>query len=315
MQPDIIGIGHACQDTICFVQGYPPEDSSRHIETYEVQPGGAASQAIAAIARLGGKAGYLGNVGDDTVGKYLIDDFKKETIDTSHLRMIPGGRSSFSMVVSNSLNASRTIFSYHDDLPSIEFSPAVNTYIGNAKYIHLDGTMYENALNAARIAKKMHVAVSLDGCSMQKDNAKNIALASLADILIMNEVYPCRLMETKDRELALLKISELGPKIVVSTSGSNGGLVVIDGTVVQFPAYHILPVDTTGAGDAFHGAFLFGLLQGFGLWENLRFSSACAAINCLTHGGRQGLPDRTAVDRFIMKHEFRLDQTIYRMNS
>lgn len=304
MKPEVVGIGHVCKDTICLIHGYPTEDTSRHIDDYLVQPGGAASQAIAAIARLGGRAGFLGYLGDDAIGDYLYQDFSSENIDTSQLLRISGGQSSFSIVLSNTLNASRTLFSYHDRLPAFEFSPQAIAYIGGAKYIHLDGTMFDNALKAAEIARKLGIQVSLDGCSMQKDNAKNLALVALTDILIMNESYPCRLMDIDDREEALLRIARLGPKLVVSTSGSRGGLVVVDGKVERFPAFKIEPVDTTGAGDAFHGAFLFGLLEGLDLWENLRFASAVAAINCLCIGGRQGLPNRAEVERFISHHVF-----------
>ncbi len=304
MKPEIVGIGHVCKDTICLIDGYPQEDTSRHIEDYLVQPGGSASQAIAAVARLGGRAGFLGYIGDDDIGDYLHRDFNSENIDTSLLLKIPGGQSSFSLVLSNTRNASRTLFSYHDRLPPFEFTPEAIAYIGGVKYIHLDGTMYGNALKAAEIARELGVQVSLDGCSMQRDNAKNLTLVGLADILIMNETYPCRLMETEEREEALLRIARLGPKLVVSTSGSRGGFVVVDGKVERFPAFNIKPVDTTGAGDAFHGAFLYGCLIGFELWTNLRFASAVAAINCLTLGGRQGLPDQATVDRFISQHEF-----------
>jgi len=304
MQPEVVGIGHVCKDTICLIHGYPLEDTSRHIEDYLIQPGGAASQAVAAVARLGGKAVFLGYLGDDAIGDYLHQDCTSEHIDTSQLLRIPGGQSSFSVVLSNALNASRTLFSYHDRLPAYEYTPEACAYIGGAKYIHLDGTMYENALQAAKTARKQDVQVSLDGCSMQKDNAKNLALVALTDILIMNETYPCRLMDTEDREEALLRIARLGPTLVVSTSGSRGGMVVVEGKVEYFPAFQIEPLDTTGAGDAFHGAFLYGLLQGFDLWANLRFASAVAAINCLSHGGRQGLPNRAMVDSFISNHEF-----------
>jgi len=298
-RPDVIGIGHICYDHISTIDGYPPEDTSRHIDEMFNQPGGAASQAIAAVARLGGSAGYLGNLGDDDVGRYLYDDCVSEGIDVSMVRMIPGGVSSTSYVFVNSRNASRTLFTYHDRLPAYDFDSEAEAYIGGAKCIHLDATMYENAMVAARIARERGILVSLDGCSPQRDNDRNLALVALTDILIMNETYPCGLMDDPDRERAILRIAELGPGIVISTSGDKGCLLARDGAVERFPAYRIEPVDTTGAGDVFHGAFVFGMLKGYSIEETIRFSSAVSAINCMSIGGRKGIPSFEQVRRFM----------------
>jgi sugar/nucleoside kinase (ribokinase family) len=304
MQPDVIGIGHLCYDHISTIDGYPPEDTSKHIDEMFNQPGGAASQAIAAVARLGGTAGYLGNLGDDDVGKYLHADCLSEGIDVSHVRLIAGGVTSTSYVFVNSRNASRTLFTYHDKLPAYEFDSEAMLYIGGAKCIHLDGTMYENAMEAARIARERQVLVSLDGCSPQKDNDKNLALVALTDILIMNETYPCRLMGDSDRERAILRIAELGPKVVISTSGEKGCLLARGGAVERFPAYKIEPVDTTGAGDVFHGAFIFGMLKGYSIEDTIKFSSAVSAINCMSIGGRNGIPSYAQVRQFMADNAF-----------
>ncbi len=304
MQPDVIGIGHLCYDHISIIDGYPPEDTSKHIDEMFNQPGGAASQAIAAVARLGGTAGYLGNLGDDDVGKYLHADCLSEGIDVSHVRLIPGGVTSTSYVFVNSRNASRTLFTYHDKLPAYIFDLEARRYIAGAKCIHLDGTMYENAMEAARIAHEKQVLVSLDGCSPQKDNDKNLALAALTDILIMNETYPCRLVDDSDRERAILRIAELGPRVVISTSGDKGCLLARDGAIERFPAYRIEPVDTTGAGDVFHGAFIFGMLKGYSIEDTIKFSSAVSAINCMSIGGRKGIPSFVQVRQFMADRAF-----------
>ncbi len=302
--PNVIGVGHLCYDHICIIKNYPSENTSTHIEKIYNQPGGAASQAIATLARLGEKTGYLGCIGDDDVGMFLYDNCKKEGIDVSHVQIIPKGISSTSFVLVNTSNANRTLFSYHDKLPPYKFIQDDEEYISKAKIIHIDGTMYENAYNAAIIARNAKIQVSLDGCSMQEDNLKNLALVELADILIMNETYPTRLIKGSNRENAMLKIATLGPKIVISTSGDQGCLAVLNGTVKSFPAYKIHPIDTTGAGDAFHGAFLFGLLHDYSLEYSINFASAVAAINCMSIGGRNGLPDLDSVKQFMTYYPY-----------
>ena len=301
---DVVGVGHICYDHICVIDGYPEEDEATHIDEMYSQPGGAASQAIATVARLGGRAGYLGCLGDDSVGTYLYKDCQAEGVDLSRVQIIAGGTSSSSIVLADSCNAKRTLFSYHDRLPPYRFTRESMDYIGAAAFLHLDGTMYDNAFRAAEIAKAAKVEVSLDGCSMQKDNARNLALVAMVDILIMNETYPSRLMEDDDRERALLNIARLGPRIVMSTSGEKGCLLARNGRIEAFPAYRIKPVDTTGAGDSFHGAFLFGLTQGYPIEENIRFSSAVSAINCLSIGGRSGIPSFDQVRRFMAENDY-----------
>jgi len=301
--PAAIAVGHLCADTICSIDDYPKENNSIHIQEVEYQSGGAASQAIVAFSRLGGKAGYVGVLGHDPAGEYVYSEIIKEKVDTSFVQWAEGD-SAFSFVYVNINNASRTLFNYHERVPPININMKLEDYISHAKYLHLDGTNYENALNTAVIAKKNKVLVSLDGSSMQKDNFLNLKLAKMADILIMNENYPCRLMEDENRERALLEIAKFGARVVISTSGAKGCLLVKSGALIKFPAFQINPVDTTGAGDAFHGAFLRALELGYDLHISIRFASAVSAINCLSKGGRRGIPTFEETNKFIDQNNF-----------
>ena len=301
--PAAVAIGHLCADTICILDGFPQENTSIHIREVDNQSGGAASQAIVAFSRLGGKAGYIGVLGRDPAGEYVLSEINKENVDTSCVQWAEGS-SAFSFVFVNSTNASRTLFNYHEHVPPISFDMKLEDYLAHATYLHLDGTMYENAFRTATIAKKHRVLVSLDGCSMQKDNKLNLDLAKMADILIMNEFYPCRLMEDDNRERALLEIAKFGAQIVISTLGEEGCLLVDHGVVKKYPAFHITPVDTTGAGDVFHGGFLRALDLGYDLDNSIRFASAVSAINCLSIGGRKGIPTLRETHAFINKYNF-----------
>lgn len=137
---------------------------------------------------------------------------------------------------------------------------------------------------------------------MQEDNGKNWELASLADILIANEKYPRRLTGKDSVEEALAVMAKLGPKVLASTAGSRGCWYVRDGRVEHLPAFEIRAVDTTGAGDTFHGAFLACWLTRPDPEYCLRFASAAAALKCLKRGGRAGIPDRTAAEAFLRQN-------------
>lgn len=299
--PYVVGIGHCCRDTICTVEAYPPEDGSTHILSMDdSQGGGAAATALVAAARLGMRAEVIANIGTDTTGDAIVSEFAAEGVGTRGVTRIAGGRSSVSYVMVDSEKGTRTKFPYWDNLPPIVFDGEKRRLIEGAAALHLDGTQYENALNAAQIAKEAGVPVSLDGCSMQKDNAKNLKLAAMADILIMNARYPLRVSGQADIEDALRAMAALGgAKVVVTTRGGEGCWALAGGRLRHFPAFPVKAVDTTGAGDVFHGAFLTAWLEGRGIEDSIRFASAVSALKCTRYGGRAGIPAREAAEDFL----------------
>ena len=290
----IVGIGHCCQDTICTVEAYPPEDGSTHILSMDdSQGGGAVATALATAARLGCSCAMMAHVGDDAAGRKILDGFREFGVDISLMRVIPGGRSSTSYVMVNPASGSRTKFPYRDQLPPLPFDDEQKQAIGNAAALHLDGTQYENALRGARIAREAGVLVSLDGCSRQKDNEKNLTLAECADILIMNAVYPFTVSGKGTPEEALRFFAGLGKKqAIIMTAGAKGSFAWLNGGMCHVPACPVQAVDTTGAGDVYHGAFLCRYLETGDTLESIRFASAVAALKCLKPGGRSGIPAR-----------------------
>lgn len=138
---------------------------------------------------------------------------------------------------------------------------------------------------------------------MAKDNEKNWALVRLTDILITNDRFPSRLTGIPDRAGALLEIfRQVHPKVLISTAGEHGCLAFVDGMLRHFPAFSVKTVDTTGAGDVFHGAFLYSLLHEMPLAVGIRFASAAAAISCGAPGGRDGIPNLAQVEAFLAAH-------------
>jgi sugar/nucleoside kinase (ribokinase family) len=137
---------------------------------------------------------------------------------------------------------------------------------------------------------------------MQKDNKKNRALASIADILIMNSKYPLRVSEKDSYDEALLEMSTWGPRIVGCTLGEDGSRFVINGKVKSFPCYKVEKVvDTTGCGDVFHGAFLNSYMSGMDLEHCIRFASAAVSIKCNMPGGRAGIPNKEQVLQLLVE--------------
>lgn len=298
----IVGVGYSCVDKICTVEDFPVEDSSTHIISKVTQGGGAVATALVAISRLGVRCAFIGNIGNDKVSDEVIQLFEADGVSTEYMVKRDDCHGLESYVMVNPANGSRTKFPERDYNPPIAWDSRLENAIRKAQILHLDGTHYENALNAAKIAKSHGVLVSLDGCSMQKDNEKNCALASMADILIMNSKYPLRVSEKDSYEEALLEMSTWGPRIVGCTLGEDGSRFVINGKVRSFPSYKAQRVvDTTGCGDVFHGAFLNSYLSGMDLEHCIRFASITVSIKCNMPGGRAGIPNKEQVLKLMVE--------------
>lgn len=254
--------------------------------------------AMVAASRLGVSTAFIGNIGEDSVSEEIVRLFEDDGVSTEFIARRQDCHGLESIVMVNPANGSRTKFPERDCNPSIAWDDRLRSAIRGVKVLHLDGTNYENAINAAEIAKSCGVTVSLDGCSMQSDNRKNKKLASLSDILIMNKKYALRVSSKPNYEEALLEMASWGPKIVVCTLGENGSLAVRNGQACHFDA--IKPeklVDTTGCGDVFHGAFLCAWILGMDLENSIGFASAAASLKCSKLGGRAGIPSRDEVLR------------------
>ena len=268
----IAGVGHSCLDRLCTIESYPREDDSTHITSIAVQGGGAVATALVAASRLGASTAWIGNAGTDIISSEILRLLEADGVSTAYAARRPDAAGLESFVMVNPQNGSRTKFPERDVNPPIEWTEELSAAL------------------AASIAREAGVVVSLDGCSMQADNERNRKLASMADILIMNRKYPLRVSGLPDYREALLEMASWGPRIVMCTLGDEGVLAVIDGRVESFPAFEVKAVDTTGAGDVFHGAFLRGYLDGMDLRSCIRFSSAVAALKCTKIGGRSGIP-------------------------
>ena len=296
---DAVGVGHSCLDHICLVESYPPEDGSTHITKIEDYGGGAAATAIAAASRLGQRAAFIGRRGADPVSLQIRALLEKAGVDCSLMQETEGLRGLESFIMVDPATGSRTKFPQRDTQPDVEWTAELKAAVAGSRSLHLDGTNNANAMAAVRAAREGSAVVSLDGCHMKSDNRLNVALASSADILIMNYRYPLMVSGLSDYDHALLEMSGWGPKVVIGTLGSEGCRAVIGGRVVRFPAYEVESVDTTGAGDVFHGAFLSAWLDGMELEECVFFASAAAAIKCTKPGGRAGIPTKEETLRFM----------------
>ncbi|TEU15666.1 MAG: carbohydrate kinase [Anaerolineales bacterium] len=293
---DVVGLGYCALDYLGIVPGQPEFDvDTVSLSDFAKSGGGPVSTALVAMARLGACTGYIGVLGEDEGGAFLKGEFEQEGVDLNRLRVQAGARSQICMVLVEAGTGRRSILCYRA-AGELVLDEADRTCISSARYLHLDGHYMDAAITAACWARADEVKVSFDA---NRPRPRLDELLPLVDVLIASERFPPAYTGQDDQVQAGRSLLEMGPEIVVITLGAEGCLCLWEDQVVHVPGFQVNVVDTTGAGDAFHGAFLYGLLQGWELERTAIFANAVAAINCTCLSGRAGLPSLSEVEVFL----------------
>ena len=292
----VVGIGACVLDTIIQIDSYPLEDSKHRANNSFSCGGGPASTALVCIAKLGVEAEYLGTVSGDAYGKQLIDEFKRYNVQCNNVNINYNVKAFTSYILLSKKSGSRTVVFDKGNIPDEPKSINLDRVL-TGDILHLDGNYLNTAIAAAKLAKEHNVLVSLDAGSAYPNIEK---LVPYVDILIPSEDFALKFTGKKTVEDAILALNKkYQPKVLVVTQGSKGGTYIENGEIHHYNAFKINCVDSNGAGDTFHGAFLVAYLLGKTLPECIRFASATSAIKCQKAGVRSALPDMQEVEAFL----------------
>lgn len=283
--PRIAGFGIACVD---YVVVAPTASVGSHVDALDfcIMGGGLTGTSISAAARLDASTAMLGRIGDDEIGDRIVRDLQCEGVRTDHLIRVPGATSLVSVVVVDSNTAERTIYSRAEtniDCPTSLIDPEP---IRRADALLLDPHWKDGALLAAREAGTAGVPVICDA----NNPVRHKDLLALCDYPIVSRTAALRLVGSGDVREALAALGSIGRRGAVVTCGEDGAYYCEATESGHVPAFEVDAVDTTGAGDVFHGAFAVALVHGWEMRQRVLFASAASAINCTTLGGRAGIP-------------------------
>jgi len=296
----VIGLGGSLFDTFMVVPEFPGEDTKMKAKATLSQCGGPAATALTAVGKLGLPCAFFGAMGDDPAGQAMLADFAAYGVRTDGIQVRVGCQSASSMILVNEARATRTIVWSGGTAAPIRPEELDTQLMEQARVLHLDGLNQEAALYAARSFKADGKIVSLDGGSFHPGVPD---LLPLVDWLVCAEEFILRLTGAANAEDAVcLAYRQYGPQVATATRGKAGGVWTEDGKTVR----HYLPspvtvVDTTGAGDVFHGAVIYARLQGWNWDKVFAFASAVAALKCTKLGGRTGIPTRPDVDAYLLE--------------
>lgn len=295
---DVIGLGIATMDVLTRVPRPPKSDEVMPVSEITVAGGGPVATALVTLSRLGAKTEYLGTIAADSWGKMIRADLDREGVNYQNAVEIEGSESIVSVVLVEEETASRSILYHHSRLPELESTHVDPALITQARVLHLDGFHFSAAMQAATYAKEAGVLVSFDGgAGTRLDGVER--LLEKVDVMIVAREFAVMHTGRGDLREAALRLLEFGARVVVITDGSNGSWYWDGARELHQPAYQIAAVDTTGAGDVYHGAYLFGLLRDWTPEHCLRFATAASALKCMRPGGRGGPRSREEVEAFI----------------
>src|SRR5262245_9688543 len=265
-----------------------PRDRKVRVNEVVRQGGGPAANAAVALARLGARAAFAGAVGDDALGREQIEELAREGVDVSEVDVVRGVASFVSLILVDMASGARTILSAPEARPLA--SPRPEPSSPAPDLLLVDGWGGPAQLAAAKLARERGVPVLLDAGSLRPDV---LALVRLADVVIASEPFSQDWAGAAGP--AVRRLLAEGVQLAAVTRGSEGVVAGAAGSEELFEvgAEAVPAVDTTGAGDAFHGGAAFALASGRTWEESLRLGAFVAARKCLQVGARAGLPTFT----------------------
>ena len=311
---DIVGIGASTLDRFIVVDHFPTGREVQQSISSTTDGGGPVATALATAGKYGSCTVMIDRIGDDMVGRYILEDFHKYNVNTEGIQVDADAKSGTATILVKQKTGERAVFFERSTAPEPEFLDDYQGLIENAFIVHINGRHRHLMRTAIDIARQSGTIISLDGGAQRYDDDMR-PITESSHVVIVARDYAEKYTGTTDLEDACRIIHERGALIAGVTDGANGSYFVWpDGTAYRcapFPQESV--IDTTGAGDSFHGAFLGRLstvirrmqLQNDGrikpvdmlqvcnhteLEEAARFASAVSALNTQGLGGRSGLP-------------------------
>lgn len=298
---DAVGFGLNAVDHLIVVPEYPAFDTKMRLLEHTQSAGGQTATAMVALRRLGLKTAYAGRFGSDQEGLFGLQTLKDDNVNVDFAEVVEGARNQIAFITVDVRSGERTIvwdrddhLAYKADEAPVEFGPM-------GKVLHLDAHDPPACVRLARAARAAGTIVSADIDNVYDGLPE---LLPLIDVMIGSKEFPERVTGVADERAALVELkNRYGCTLVGMTIGAAGAVVYHDGNFIESAGFEAPNGcrDTTGAGDAFRGGFLYGLLNGDDIETSLKLGNAVAAMKCSALGARTALPTRSELDEFLRR--------------
>ncbi|MGI6077657.1 MAG: carbohydrate kinase family protein [Fastidiosipilaceae bacterium] len=298
---DVIGLESPVMDCVLRLANLPRSNTRQQIKDITWQGGGKVSTGLAATTRLGGKTAIIGTIGDDRNGRAVCNEFRHLGIDPSFLLVREQTHTSMSVILSDEETGGRSILFDRDQRLDMTVEELDTDVIDQADYLFV--SHFEPVhIKALTYAKEHGIKTFMDSDNLRQGE-EVFPYLHLVDYYIASEELYESLYNEPPAGTSLrsrcLEMQQINRGVVIFTLGSRGLAGADENGYFTMPAFDVEVVDTTGAGDVFHGAYLAALLKNYDPREAARYASAAAAIKCTCIGGRAGIPDEATLEHFL----------------
>lgn len=299
MQFDVMVSGMLVVDILTEIPSKITQGTKHEVSKIIVQGGAPAGNAACVIAQLGLNTAFLGYKANNTLSIIAHEELNKWGVHTSLLIQKEDFQPAIAVVEVNPANGDRTVFYSLNNYTPLQVKDIDENWIKNSRLLLVDGYDIHGNLELLKIAKKHEIPTVLDIETGDVTILKQ--MMQLGSHIILPLEGAQLISGLSNPTDCLLELSKITEGQLVITDGANGSWAIKAETIIHQPAFPTKVVDSTGCGDAFHGAYAATLLEGKSLVERLEFASAYASIIATHFGGRSYFPSMEEVERKILK--------------
>ena len=297
---DVVGMGLNAVDHICVIPRFPRYEEKLRMEDFKRAGGGQVASALVACRRWRLRVKYVGKIGGDEMGDFSYRSLKDEGVDVDDVIRVEGAQNQFAFILVDATTGERTIIWKRDARIAMKPEEVPLDVVVRGRFLLLDGHDARAAAVAAAHAQKHGVTVVIDAETV-KDGTSD--LVSSSDYVVCSSEFPRAFTGEEDLEKAMRTIMAMGPTCVAVTLGRNGAICLWQNELIEARGFKIRCVDSTGAGDVFHGGFIYGLHRGWEMRKVLDFANAAAALNCTRIGARGGIEPVEEILKLVERGE------------
>jgi sulfofructose kinase len=295
---DVVGVGANSVDYVYRLPTYPePQgpNSKLKVSSHRISCGGQIATTLSTCAAMGLRSKYVGAVGADGNGQRLRAELQHRGIDVSGV-VERDALNAYAVILVAEGVGERIVLWERSEALALRASEIPADAIAAARVLHVDDVDQEAGIAAARMGRAAGVRVTSD---IDRVTDRTEELVSTVTIPIFAEHVPPALTGESDPERGLRKLRRTHAGMLCVTLGPHGAMLLDGDRAYHEPAFPIDPVDTTGAGDVFRGAFIVALLRGDAPADIIRFANAAAAVSCTRPGAIDGVPTLADAEKMM----------------
>jgi sugar/nucleoside kinase (ribokinase family) len=287
---DVVGLGANSIDSVHLLPAFPqPEGwlSKMRISRRFLAAGGQTATTLAACARFGLRAKYVGAVGSDENGRRIRQELERRGVDEADV-VVKEADNQYAVIMMEERTGERTVLWDRDERLALSAEEVPVDVIASARLLHVDDVDQDAAILAALHARRLGIPVTSDLDRMTPQTPELVAAVSIP--IFAEHLLP-KLTGVSDAEGGLRELRKSHEGLLVVTRGEHGAMALEGDRLIDSPAFRVEVRDTTGSGDLFRAGFIYGVLAGWPLERVLRLANAVAALSCTRYGAMDGIPD------------------------